>query len=329
MPRSKNFLEQQPSSAVASDTDFELLFARHSGPQRVAAHTIPIDRIRPNPFQPRRTFEDIEDLAKAIRAQGFTTRLRVRRDPAQPGFFQLVYGERRLRAAQAAGLTEVPCDVAEHSDDDLIEIGLAENIQRRDLAPVEEAQAFQTLIAQQGYTQQRLADRIGKDRSYIETRLALLRTPEDVQQMVAARPDSMRAAREIAKLPTPEARRPLIDGVLAGALTRDDVTRLVRQTLERPPEEAQLPNQPHAAPAAAATPPQRPGVHQTQEGVTREPPASAFDRALARDIPALRATFSRWRQAAPTLTSAQREQILVFVDEHLAELERLTHALKG
>jgi ParB family chromosome partitioning protein len=327
MPRSKNFLEQQPNSSVAADADFEMLFARHTAPHRVAAHTIPIDRIRPNPFQPRRKFEDIEELAQAIRVQGFTTRLRVRRDPAQPGYFQLLYGERRLRAAQAAGLTEVPCDVAEQTDDDLIEIGLAENIQRRDLDPIEEAQAFQTLITQRRYTQQRLAERIGKDRSYIEARLALLRVPEDVQQMLMQRPDAIRAAREIAKIPTPTARRPLIDGILAGALTRDDVTALVREEMTTPTmETAAMPTS--TGTIMNAAPPTTSGGDQPRGGSNREHLRGAFDRALARDIPAMRATFSRWRQAAPTLTPTQREQILAFIDVHIAEIEQLTEALK-
>ena len=327
MPRSKNFLEQQPRSSAAADADFEMLFARHTAPHRVAPHTIPIDRIQPNPFQPRRKFEDIEELAQAIRVQGFTTRLRVRRDPAQPGYFQLLYGERRLRAAQAAGLTEVPCDIAEHTDDDLIEIGLAENIQRRDLDPLEEAQAFQTLITQRRYTQQDLAERIGKDRSYIEARLALLRVPEDVQQMLMQRPDAIRAAREIAKIPTPTARRPLIDGILAGALRRDDVTALVREAMTTPTTETVATPTPNSTIMNAA-PPTTSGGTQPRGGSNHEHQRGAFDRALARDIPAMRATCSRWRQAVPTLNPTQREQILAFIDVHIAELEQLAEALK-
>ncbi|MDP9315418.1 MAG: ParB/RepB/Spo0J family partition protein [Chloroflexota bacterium] len=323
MPRNKNFLEQPVSAALTADTDFELLFARHTDAARVAAHTIAVDRIRPNPFQPRQTFEDIDELAQAIRVQGFTSRLRVRQDPTQPGYFQLVYGERRLRAAQVAGLTEVPCDVAEHSDDDLIEIGLAENIQRRDLHPLEEGQAFQTLITHHGYTQLRLAERIGKDRSYIETRLALLRAPEDVQQMLVQRPDALRAAREIAKLPTAEARRPLITGVLNAAFTRDDVTALVRQALAEPAE---------ATPSPMLTTASQEPVVEAGSVPARPPRAQSgtvFDRVRSHDIPALRATFARWRLAAPNLTPAERTELLAFIDEHIAVLEQLTVTLGG
>ena len=109
----------------------------------------------------------------------------------------VVYGERRLRAAALAGIETVPCDIAEHTDDDLIEIGLAENIQRRDLNPIEEANAFQHFIDQRGYSIRRLAERIGKDKSYLEGRLALLRAPDDVQTLVAQRPDTLDAARQL------------------------------------------------------------------------------------------------------------------------------------
>jgi ParB family chromosome partitioning protein len=195
----------------------------------VRSADLPIDRIRPNPFQARKTFTDLDQLAQAITAQGFTTRLRVRPDPTATGFFQLVFGERRWRAAQLAGLVAIPCDIAEHSDDDLVEIGLAENIQRQDLDPLEEARALQTFIDQRSYSIRRLAERIGKDRGYIENRLALLRLPSDVQQLVEQRPDSIDAARRIGTLPTPEERAPLIAQVASGELSAQTVRSIVRE----------------------------------------------------------------------------------------------------
>ena len=116
-------------------------------------------------------------------------------DPARPGFFQLVYGERWLRAAILAGLATVPCEIAEHTDAEMFEIGLAENIQRRDLLPLEEGAAFRLALDQRGYSIRSLAERIGKDKSYIQDRLAALGAPADVQQMVEARPDTLRAAK--------------------------------------------------------------------------------------------------------------------------------------
>src|SRR3954468_13234366 len=112
--------ESRPEDAAARQSDLvAILTMRRTHPQDIA-----VDLIGPNPFQPRRAFTDLDELAEAIRQQGFTSRLRVRQDPQRPRFFQLVYGERRLRAAVMAGLDVVPCDVADHTDDELIEIGL-------------------------------------------------------------------------------------------------------------------------------------------------------------------------------------------------------------
>ena len=223
----RNFMQKaQPKLNDAAGALAELLSVA-TIPVRSA--DIPIERIRPNPFQARKTFGDIDQLAQAITAQGFTTRLRVRPDPTGAGFFQLVFGERRWRAAQLAGLAAVPCDIAEHSDDDMVEIGLAENIQRQDLDPLEEAHALRTFIDQRGYSIRRLAERIGKDRGYIENRLALLRLPSDVQQLVEQRPDSIDAARRIGTLPTPEERAPLIAQVASGAISAQAVREMVRE----------------------------------------------------------------------------------------------------
>ncbi len=187
-----------------------------------------VDRIRPNPFQARRTFEGIEELVAAIQAQGFISRLRVRPDPADPQYFQLAYGERRWRAAQAVGLVTVPCDVAAYADDQMLEFGLIENIQRQDLNPVEEGICFRQLIDQGRYSIRSLAERLGKDKGYVEGRLALVRAPDDVQQLVVQRPDTIDAARQIAKVESPAERAPLIAGVMEGQITSRDVRERVR-----------------------------------------------------------------------------------------------------
>jgi ParB family transcriptional regulator, chromosome partitioning protein len=279
------------------------------GSRRTVIQEIGIERVSPNPFQARKTFQGLEELAQAIQAQGFTSRLRVRPHPNQHGYFQLVYGERRLRAAEIAGLDTVPCEVAEHSDDDLIEIGLAENIQRQDLDPLEEAQAFQTFIAERGYSIRRLAERIGKDKSYIEERLALLRTPDDVQALVAQRPDSIRAAREIAKVAEPAARAPLIAGVAAGDLTTQDVRAIVQEV--------------KAAPQAA----QRIVAEQV---AARSKPAAGSSpaRALERDAQTLRALLDRWETLLPALDETGRMQLIATIDELLRRLEQITARLQ-
>jgi ParB family chromosome partitioning protein len=308
MPRkAKGFFGQavRPEDELARQRDVEALIV----PRRLMAQDLPIARVRPNPFQPRRTFDGLEELAQAIRAQGFTTRLRVRPDPSEPGYFQLVFGERRLRAAQAAGLTEVPAEVAEHTDDELLEIGLAENIQRRDLDPLEEAQAFHLMIEQRGYSIRRLAERIGKDKSYVENRLALLRSPDDVQEMVAERPDTLRVAREIAKLPTPEAREPLIEAVVGAAVSTQDVRAIVSETVGLDPGAI--------AGRVAERVADRAGDRgRSSDGIQRRP-APNVHRAMERDVHALETVLDRLRQLLPSLDAADRAALV----EHLGRLE--------
>lgn len=238
MASRKNFMGAGPSAQEqqARRQSVEALFTPRLAQRRVVAQDIPLGRIQSNPFQARTTFDatELAELAQAIRELGFTSRLRVRPHPQQEGTFQLVYGERRLRAAALARLETVPCDIAEHTDDDLIEIGLAENIQRRDLNPIEEATAFQHFIDQRSYSIRRLAERIGKDKSYVEGRLALLRAPLDVQTLVAQRPDTLDAARQLSKLPLDE-RQPIIAALSEGTMTSREVRAFVRSVQSAPP----------------------------------------------------------------------------------------------
>ena len=318
MPRPKNFMVTAPRAKATLEDDIAALYDHAHPAQRRETRLLPIDQIRPNPFQARRTFSGLDELAQAIQLHGFTSWLRVRPDPTDPGFYQLVYGERRLRAAGAAGLSELPCEIVAHTDAQMIEIGLAENIQRQDLDPLEEAHMFRTLLEQQGYSQRSLAERIGKDKGYVENRLALLRVPEDVQQMVVQRPESMSAARAIAKLPTPEERRPLIDGVLAGRLTKQDIYALVDEIMAAPT----MPVQSAAGQVAASAP------HKSYGRSARETGTADFDRVLQRDISLLRTIFARWKAVLP-MTTPQRRKVLTFIEDELhQEIEVLLQQLR-
>ena len=238
-PRSKSFFprEREAERRTERAQAVEDLVATRLAPRFVVSQDLPINRIRPNPYQARRTFDDLDALAEAIRQQGFISRLRVRPDPTDDGFYQLVYGERRLRAAERAGLSTLPCDIAPHTDRELIEVGLVENIQRQDLNPLEEARAFQTFMRELDYSIRTLAERLGKHRSYIEGRLALLRAPDDVQELVTRRPDTLDAARQIASVADPNERQALIAGVAAGELTSQAVRDRVntRRSAGTPP----------------------------------------------------------------------------------------------
>lgn len=314
MPKRKGFFSQEvrPEDELARQREVEALIA----PRRVNIGDIPVERISPNPYQARRNFEGLHDLVQAITVQGFTTRLRVRPDPVKRDHFQLVFGERRLRAAREAGLTEVPCEIAPHTDDEMVEIGLAENIQRRDLDPLEEAQAFQTFIDQRGYTIRRLAERIGKDKSYVDDRLALLRTPDDVQALILQRPDSLRIAREIAKLSTPAERQPLIAGVVAGTLKTEDVRTIIREVVAEPVG---------AGPPMAERISEQ--VERLNDGTLRHQAAPSVHRAMERDVQALRTVINRLQQIVPVLDAADRAALSQYLLDLRAELDKMAEAI--
>ena len=144
-----------------------------------------IDAISPNPFQPRKRFDDttLRELADSIKASGVLQPLLVRR--VAPGDYQLVAGERRLRAAQLVGLKRIPVVVKDVDDRAMMELALVENIQREALDPIEEARAYQTLIEKVGLTHEKLSERVGKQRVTITNSLRLLSLPSEVMDMVS------------------------------------------------------------------------------------------------------------------------------------------------
>ena len=143
---------------------------------------IDIERILPNSHQPRKNFDEeaLNDLANSIREHGVVQPIVVR--PLDDGFFQLIAGERRWRAAKRAGLGRVPAVVREAGEHSALEIALIENLQREDLNPMEEAQAYERLIVDFGMTQEEVARRVGKNRATIANMLRLLKLPSEVQQ---------------------------------------------------------------------------------------------------------------------------------------------------
>jgi ParB family chromosome partitioning protein len=155
-----------------------------------------IDLIRPNRFQPRRRFteEELEELAGSIREQGVLQPLLVRK--AGPGF-ELIAGERRLRASRRAGLSQVPVVLKSVSDDQMLEMSLVENIQRADLNPVEEAEAYHSLIQRLGLTQDQAAARVGKSRSAVANFLRLRGLPEQIKATIVDGSLSMGHARAL------------------------------------------------------------------------------------------------------------------------------------
>ena len=146
---------------------------------------IPVESLRPNPHQPRHLFDDesLEELAASIKRHGVLQPLLVSEEP--PGHYILITGERRWRAARLAGLQMVPAVIREYLEDaQQLELALVENLQRRDLTPLEEARAFEHLRISLGLSQQEIAERVGMDRSTVANSLRLLKLPDEIQAMV-------------------------------------------------------------------------------------------------------------------------------------------------
>ena len=182
-------------------------------------HRIDIERISSNPHQPRQTFDAdaLQDLAASIREHGILQPVLVR--PRADGHFQLIAGERRWRAARIAGLREIPAIVEQFDDEAALEIAIIENLQREDISPLEEAEMFERMTTQHGYSLRKLAQKLGKDKGYIENRLRLADAPPEVRDLVSARSDTLSAAYELMKVSDPRTRRRLAGQVATGELS--------------------------------------------------------------------------------------------------------------
>jgi len=195
----------------------------------VGLRDIPVDAILPNPLQPRTHFDEqeLEELAQSIREHGLLQPVLVsqRRD----GTFQLITGERRWRAAQLAGMPSVPAMVKEATPQASLEMALVENIQRRDLNPLEEAHAFRQLIDEHGLTQEKLGQRIGKSRVAVTNTLRLLQLPEPVREALASGSITEGHARAILMANGETQRLLLLERVLADHLSVRDTEALARE----------------------------------------------------------------------------------------------------
>lgn len=192
-----------------------------------ADRVVPIERIVPNPDQPRRSFtpEQLEELANSIRAKGVIQPLIVRVDPGNADRFQIVAGERRWRAAQMAQLHELPVLVRSFDDTEVLEIAIIENIQRADLNPIEEALGYRQLMNKFGHTQEKMAEALGKSRSHIANLLRLLNLPEAVQEMVT---DGRLSAGHARTLITAEQPETLAQAIVAKGLSVREAERLAK-----------------------------------------------------------------------------------------------------
>ncbi len=206
--------------------------------------TCAVDVIRPNRYQPRRHFAEAElaELAASIKAQGIIQPLLVRKDATG---YELVAGERRLRAAKMIGLTEVPVVVKDLSDAEMLEVSIVENIQREDFNPIEEADAYHRLISEFGLTQDQAATRVGKSRSAVANILRLRQLEASIKQSIAEGAISMGHARALLGLSGTAARQEAWRAIVSRQLSVRETEKLIRK-LKRTPR-----TKPAAQPSAS------------------------------------------------------------------------------
>ncbi len=254
------------------------------GPVRsVGVRIVAIDRIEPNPEQPRLAFDQatLDELAASIREHGVLQPILVR--PLDGTRFQLIAGERRWRASRLAGLDTIPALIEEIDDDTALEIAIIENLQREDLSPLDEAAMYDRMVREHGYSIRKLADKLGKDKGYLENRLRLADAPPEVRELVSLRKDTLSHAYELMKVDDPRKRRRLAAQVARGELTlvklRDKIEG--RRTRPAPDEPADRASRSRSTGRSAA-------VAAAGAGAGRPP------RRTGRPSPGSRSARTRW-----------------------------------
>lgn len=227
--------EDQPRSrlgrglaALLADTSAQM----PSGDIREERTRASLDQLRPNPRNPRHSFDDAEldDLAASIREKGILQPIIVRRSPGQTGLYEIIAGERRFRAAQRAGLRDVPVITVEATDKEALELAIIENVQRADLNAIDEARGYERLSAEFGYSHTDLAKAIGKSRSHVANTVRLLKLPEAVSGMVTSGRLSAGHARALLAFDKPE---PVARRIVEQGLNVRDVEQLAQRRQAR------------------------------------------------------------------------------------------------
>ena len=195
------------------------LLSPESSHRSFGVKVVPLDRIDSNPEQPRLAFDQstLEELAASIREHGVLQPILIR--PVADGRYQLIAGERRWRASKIAGMVTIPALVEDIDDATAMEISIIENLQREDISPLDEAAMYDRMIREHGYSIRRLAEKLGKDKGYVENRLRLADAPTEVRQLVSLRKDTLSHAYELMKVADPRKRRKLAEQVARNELS--------------------------------------------------------------------------------------------------------------
>lgn len=192
---------------------------------------IPIDSIKPNPYQPRKNFnkQSLEELSQSIKTYGLIQPISVRQLCEES--YELVAGERRLRASEIAELDEIPAIIVDYKDQDSAMIALIENLQREDLNFVEEAEGYYNLIKDHGFTQQELAEKLGKSQSTIANKLRILKLSDEIKKSLIDNKLTERHARALLKLPDDEMKEEVLNKVIKEDLTVKKTEKLIEDIL--------------------------------------------------------------------------------------------------
>ncbi len=203
---------------------------------------LPINEIRPNPYQPRKEFDKkaLEELSESIKTHGIFTPLLVRKSVSG---YDLITGERRLRAAKMAGLKTVPAIEVDFTEEQMMEIAILENVQREDLNPIEEAAAYDSLVKKLGYTQEKLAERVGKSREYCANIMRLLKLPNEVQKMVVNKQLTMSHVRPLLALDDEEKIYEAAEKVKRDKMSVREVEAYVKTINGTEPKKSQTPKE--------------------------------------------------------------------------------------
>lgn len=274
MPKGKQPTDDTASTGQGFDDSILSLLPPEGAQGDRSVRQIAVDRVSVNAKQPRLALPPlaIDELTASIREHGVLQPIIVR--PTEPGSYEIVAGERRWRAVLSLGMPMIPAIVEAMSDEIALEVAIIENLQREDLSPLDEAAIFARMTSELGYSIRKLAERIGKDKGYVENRLRLMHAPADIRALVAERSDTISHAYELMKISDPARRSELAAQVLRGELSLARLKSVVRD--ERP--------KPAAAPEVVAPsifPYASPNERPIVAAAAKQPAASASAQAAA------------------------------------------------